>query len=449
MNDEIQSGVYNGSLTIDNLLSERAKTRPGGEAVLFRNRIVTWRELYRLAKMTEVPRGKLVYIGTPTTERPSIEAFRCILAYLACQVKGKIAIFGKQGTLTEEEEQKVIDNASDGTVYDAILFTSGSTGKPKAVLTKQSARLRSAALHAKALGAVENDRFLLAIPLHHCFSLTANLVCSILTGAALVIPDDRHSSSIIKAASEYKCTVLNAVPTVFSALLRSDSRHKYDLSALRTGFIGGSPYSPEFFIEANNILGLNLIPGLGQTEATASFTFLPYTATLEERAFTVGRFGDGIDGRIGADGEILIRGFCVAEIINQTSSVRDGWLHTGDTGQIRDDGLLVTTGRLKDIIIRGGENISPAEIENALTKAIPEIREVVVFGVSDEHFGEEIACVLSLEREFDIKKAIRELKTLPSFKLPKYVYTFNELPKTTGGKFDVAKIKTMVEANNP
>jgi fatty-acyl-CoA synthase len=444
-NMDIQNGAI-PELTIDNLLSERAKSRPGGEAVLFRNRIVSWRELYRLAQKTDLPHGKLVYIGTPTTERPSIEAFRCIVAYLACQVKGKIAIFGKSGSLSPETEQAVIDKAAGGELYDAILFTSGTTGQPKAVLSKQHARLQSAALHAAALGLTQKDRLLLAIPLHHCFSLTANLICSLITGAALVIPDDRHSVSIIKAASEYKCTVLNAVPTVFSAIVHSREREKYNLSSLRTGFMGGSPYSPEFFIEVNNTLELALIPGLGQTEATASFTFLPYTAPLEERAYTVGRFGDGIFGRVDRSGEILIKGFCVAEVLNSQGgqNVEKGWLRTGDLGRLREDGLLEITGRLKDIIIRGGENISPAEIENAVTTAFPELREVVVFGVSDEHFGEEIACVIAPVPAFDIKKGLRELKTLPSFKIPKYVYTFDELPKTPGGKYDMAKIKAMV-----
>ncbi|MDR0936144.1 MAG: fatty acid--CoA ligase family protein [Oscillospiraceae bacterium] len=441
VNQNIQNGATPRQ-TIENLLSERAKTRPGGEAVLFRNRVVTWRELYRLARNIDLPRGKIVYIGTPSTERPSIEAFRCIVAYLACQVKGKIAIFGKPGSLSPTLEQTLNDRAVSGEIYDAVLFTSGTTGEPKAVLSRQSARLQSAELHAEALGAVESDRLLLAIPLHHCFSLTANLICSLVLGATLVIPDDRHSASIIKAAEEYGCTVLNAVPTVFSALLRTQERDKRDLSSLRAGFIGGSPYSPDFFIEVNNKLGLSLVPGLGQTEATASFTFLPYTAPLEDRATTAGRFGRGIIGRVDKRGEILIKGFCVAEVLNG-QNVENGWLHTGDTGHIRDDGLLVVNGRLKDIIIRGGENIAPAEVEGAITAAFPELREVVVFGVSDEHFGEEIACVIAPVPDFDIKKGIRELKTLSSFKIPKYVYTVSELPKTPGGKFDMVKIKAM------
>jgi len=424
-------------ITIGELFSETVSRFPEKAAIRYYGKTITYRELERLADEAAVKlTGSYNHIPKPSTHRPAEEVLSHIICYLATMKAGKVAVFN------DELSEKYIEQFSDKN--SELLFTSGTTGEPKAVLATHYGRVNSAAAHVEAMGASSDDRFLLAIPLHHCFSLTANLISAITVGATLCIPDDRHTEKLLECAERERCTIFNAVPTIFNAIISRHDISRYDLSSLRTGFIGGAAYTSDFFRRVNDTLNFSLIPGLGQTEGTASYTFAQWTEPLYVRAETVGRFMEHIEGKIAENGEICIRGFCVCKVLNEESS-SDGWLHTGDVGFVDSEGYLRYTGRLKDIIVRGGENISPAEIESAVQKVEPGLKEIAVFPLPDDHFGEEI-CLCAAPANVIVPERLRELLTekLPAFKVPKYIYLFDSLPQTESGKVAVGVLKDIV-----
>lgn len=269
---------------------------------------------------------------------------------------------------------------------------------------------------------------------------------------------------ILKAVSEGRCTILSSVPTLFHAILCRPDFGEWDLSSLRTGFIGGSFYPTELFRQINDGFGFTLLSSLGQTEATAGLTTAYLDDSLEVRATTVGHFMDHVEGKIvhietgknqptGEIGEICVRGYLVMEgYFGQPEETvkaidADGWLHTGDMGWLDRDGNLHLTGRLKELIIRGGENISPAEIETVLENC-PEIAECKAIGVPDRHYGEEV-CLCMVPREGAVVDTaeIRALliQKLAEYKVPKYIVPLDELPKTVTGKVRPTELAQLIQ----
>jgi fatty-acyl-CoA synthase len=348
---------------------------------------------------------------------------------------------------------------------DVIIFTSGTSGAAKGVETSHAARVNSASAHVKALELTEKDKLCVALPMFHCFGLTGVTLSAISAGACLYFPPERRTRYLLEAISAYKCTVLSAVPTLFSAILARSDFSSYDLSSLRTGFIGGALYTPEFFRRVENSFGsdFRLIPSLGQTEATAGFTFISSKEPQSVRESTIGAFMEGIEGKIcdiktgtalppGQEGEICVRGFTVMKGYYKepalTAAAVDscGWLHTGDLARMDESGNLHMTGRLKELIIRGGENIAPGEIE-AVILSYPGVRDVKVISVPDKHYGEEIcACVIlapcSELNEDEVRS--HAALSLSEFKIPRYVVFLSEFPKTSSGKTAVAELRGIV-----
>jgi len=347
---------------------------------------------------------------------------------------------------------------------DMILFTSGTTSASKGVLTTHFSRANNVLAHIKALRATENDKFCVAIPMFHCFSLTGSVLSAIMSGACVYFPANRRTKTLFEAIERDKITVLHAVPTLFSAMLARNNAGEYDISSLRTGVIGGATYPPEFFKCVSNELGYNLLSSLGQTEATAGFTFCDYDDPMEIKANTVGRFIDNTEGMIrnintgeaqpiGEIGEICVRGYGVMQgYVNAPEATADtllpdGWLRTGDMGFIDENNCLHITGRLKDMIIRGGENISPAEIEELLlSEGRP--AEVKAVAVPDEHYGEEIcACIVLKEGQTMTEDEARDIvrDKLAYFKVPRYVLFVETIPKTNSGKVAIGQLKELAK----
>ena len=346
---------------------------------------------------------------------------------------------------------------------DVIIFTSGTSGTAKGVLSSHLARVNVAKVQSDTLSLTEEDKSCVAIPMFHCFGLTGVVLAALYSGGSLYFPGGRHTKQLLEAISVHGCTVFSAVPTLFSAILARLDLEQFDLHTLRTGYIGGSVYTPEFFRRVEQAMHFRLAPSLGQTEATAGLTFISPEEPEELRAPTVGRFMEGIEGQIrdigtgeplppGKSGEICIRGWSVMkEYVGEpelTKSVleADGWLHTGDLAWLDEAGCLHISGRLKELIIRGGENISPGEIE-AVIGQDPRVREVKCVAVPDAHYGEEIcACVVLREGASVMKEEhIRALaaEKLAAYKVPRYVLFLKALPKTGSGKLALKQLKDL------
>ncbi len=339
-----------------------------------------------------------------------------------------------------------------------ILFTSGTTGIPKMVMISQYSRLNMGRLLACNLAATEKDIFLNILPMYHCFSLGPNLTAAISCGASVRIPDSRHTADIIKAI-KLGCTVLSAVPTQFTLLLRRDDLTPEDCASLRTGIVAGAACSPTLFRKIEKTLGMTLVSNLGMTEAAAGVTAASLDDDLETRSVTVGYVQEGLECKIinpgtglslpdGETGEFCIRGFSIMQgYYNEpelTSKAIDseGWLHSGDLVWRDEHGLIHLAGRLKELIIRCGENICPGEIENLLMEH-GAIAACKVAGTPDKIFGEEVCAILVLKKDcsvtnkelIDFMRGKTELNRIPRY----YIY-LEALPVNDVGKPDLNAI---------
>jgi fatty-acyl-CoA synthase len=347
-----------------------------------------------------------------------------------------------------------------------MLFTSGSTSAPKAVMSSHYSRVNGGIFQAHDIRATEEDVFCAVTPIFHCFCISVNVMASLASGAQLCILKDRHINTILDAIETCHCTVLSSVPTMFHAMITREGVEKRDLSSLRIGFIGGAFCPPEEFVRIEKALNFTLMSSLGQTECTAGLTVCNIDDSLEVRSKTVGHFMDHVEGCIkdiktgeilpnGKQGEICVRGYLAMqgyygqpELTKETIDA-DGWVHTGDLGSLDDDGNVTLAGRIKELIIRGGENISPCEIETALSQ-MPQVKDSKVVGIPDDHYGEEIcACVVPAPGAQVDVQAVRDFLTqrLAYYKIPKYVLFWDALPTTATGKVSgkLAREKAIAE----
>ena len=345
---------------------------------------------------------------------------------------------------------------------DLLLFTSGSCEAPHIVETSHFSRLNSAIMQAQAIKATADDKICVALPIFHCFSLTANLLCALVTGACACLAKDPHTQTVLCLISSSRCTVFSGVPSIFSALLARPDFNQWDVSSLRTGFIGGAPYPPELFCEIERRFGMTLLPSLGQTEATAGFTSGSEHDSLEIRSNTLGRIWPHIDLRMvnpktGQDvnpyeiGEICIHGYNVMKgYYRHDDQTRQafypgGWLRTGDMGYLDADQRLHFFGRIKEIIIRGGENISPLEVENVI-KGFPGVLDVKVVGIPSAHYGEEVAALVVSDLLDKVALFDYISKHVEQFMVPSDIFILSALPRTSNGKIDMAACKRIAMA---
>lgn len=343
-----------------------------------------------------------------------------------------------------------------------IQYTSGTTGFPKAVLLSHHNILNNAWFSAKALHFKELDRLCVPVPFYHCFGMVlANLLC-LSVGACIVIPSEYFEPlPILNAIEKEKCTALHGVPTMFISELEHPDFSKIDTSTLRTGIMAGSPCPPPLMKRVMEDLNCReILIGYGQTEASPITHLTHSEDSMERRTETVGinlphqevKVVDVDTGEtipIDESGEICFRGYHIMkgyygdkEATNKAIDGK-GWLHSGDLGAMDSDGYIRITGRLKEMIIRGGENIYPREIEDCLYTH-PKVAEVAVFGIPDDFYGEAVMAWIELHEgeiatEEEIKTFCKE--NMAHFKVPKHIWFVEEFPMTVTGKLQKFRMR--------
>ncbi|MDU2670787.1 MAG: AMP-binding protein [Clostridium sp.] len=347
----------------------------------------------------------------------------------------------------------------------SIMFTSGTTKSQKGVLLSHYNLVNNSLSISRQMGWNEQDKICVAVRLFHCFGITAGILSAVHAGSCIHLIKYYKTCEVLNQIEKYKCTVLNGVPTMFMAIVRNSKLKDHDISSVKSGIIAGSAIHSEEYINICKILNLKYLqPSYGQTETSPCITIAALNDSIEKKAVSVGKSIDNVEVKIwnckenreskeGELGEILTRGYHVMKgyykMPLETDKVIDstGWLHTGDLGFIDKDGYLYVKGRIKEIIIRGGENISPVEIEYYIKK-LPSIKEVKVIGVEAEVLQEEIvACVVPKENCEVSKEEVQAIvsKYLTAYKVPKYVLVFGQLPTTSSGKIKLGKLKKIVE----
>ena len=363
--------------------------------------------------------------------------------------------------MTDEDIDREAVSAAEKAVHcedtAVIIYTSGSTGVPKPVMTSHYSRVNGGIQQASDFEATCEDVFCMVVPMFHCFCISTTIMASTAVGGCVCIPESRRTGSILRAIQKHKCTVLHAVPSMYRAIMARKDFRDTDISSLRVGIIGGANYPPNDFKRIEENFGMTLVSSLGQTESTAGLTVCNLDDNMEKRSTTVGHFMNYVTGKIidlksgeslgpGCVGEICIKGYLVMQGVyrqpEQTAKSidKEGWLHTGDLGELDEDGDIILKGRIKELINRGGEKISPVEIENEIC-ALPQVETCRVIGVPDEHYGEEAcACVVRRENltvsEEEIREHLRE--QVAAFKIPKYILFLDALPLNGTGKVDSA-----------
>jgi fatty-acyl-CoA synthase len=345
-----------------------------------------------------------------------------------------------------------------------IQYTSGTTGRPKGAMLSHRNILLNAFYAGQFQRLDHTDRICLPVPLYHCFGCVLGTLCCVVHGSAMVFPAECFQpAATLEAIEDERCTALYGVPTMFIAMMEHEDYPRRDLSSLRTGIMAGSPCPIETMKRVTQEMGAREITiGYGQTEASPLITQTRTDDPIELRVGTVGRVLPGVEAKIvdvetgaelgdGQPGELCGRGHGVmigyynmpektAEVIDP-----DGWLHTGDLALREPNGYFRITGRLRDLIIRGGENIYPREVEERLFQH-PAVADVQVVGIPDRRLGEDVLAWVQLKSghcvtEDELRNFCRQ--SLAHFKVPRYWKFVDSFPTTVTGKIQKYRIREL------
>jgi fatty-acyl-CoA synthase len=335
-----------------------------------------------------------------------------------------------------------------------IQFTSGTTGLPKGATLTHFNVLNNAWFSGEAMGFSHQDRLCIPVPLYHCFGMVLGVLSCVTHGASMVFPTESFEPlAVLESVSEEHCTALHGVPTMFIAVLEHPDFESFDLGSLRSGIMAGAPCPIEVMRKVISQMNMTEVTiAYGMTE-TSPVSFQSATDdSLEKRVATVGRVHPHVQVKVidehgavvprGTSGELCTRGYSVmlgywGEAEKTKEDIDSaGWMHTGDLAMIDEEGYCDIVGRVKDMIIRGGENVYPREIEEYLFQH-PKIQQVSVFGVPDEKYGEAVVAWISLQEGEVVDEAgIRAYcdEQIAYYKVPKHIFIVDEFPMTVTGK---------------
>jgi fatty-acyl-CoA synthase len=352
---------------------------------------------------------------------------------------------------------EVADRGENLTFDDPIniQYTSGTTGFPKGVVLTHHGVLNNGYIIGEGMGFTEKDRLCIPVPFYHCFGMVlSNMACTT-HGSTMVLPAPTFDAEeVLKTVEKERCTALHGVPTMFIAELTHPNFAKYNLTSLRTGIMAGSPCPIEVMKQVNTQMHMSdIVIVYGQTETSPGVTMTTTKDPVERRVTTIGRafphtelkIIDPKTGKIvpmGEIGEICARGYCVMKCYYNNPSAthatldKDRWNHTGDLATMDDEGYFKIVGRLKDMVIRGGENIYPREIEEFLHHN-EKIADVYVVGVPDIKYGEELCAWVKMKpgqsmTDQDVKDFCKG--KIAHFKIPRYVLFVDDFPMSVTGK---------------
>jgi len=343
-----------------------------------------------------------------------------------------------------------------------IQYTSGTTGFPKGATLSHHNILNNGYFVGELCGYTEADRICVPVPFYHCFGMVMGNLASTSHGACVVIPAPGFDPvATLRAVTDERCTSLYGVPTMFIAELAVSNFAEYDLSSLRTGIMAGSPCPVEVMKRVISEMHMAQVTiCYGMTETSPVSTQTRADDSLDRRVSSVGRVHPHLEVKVvdpdtdrpvpvGEPGEFCTRGYSVMrgywnEPEKTAEVLRDGWMHTGDLATMDDEGYLSIVGRIKDMVIRGGENVYPREIEEFLYSH-PDVLDAQVIGVPDERYGEELMAWVRLRPGAEplSAEALREFCSgkLAHYKVPRYVHVVEEFPMTVTGKIRKAQMR--------
>ncbi len=343
-----------------------------------------------------------------------------------------------------------------------IQYTSGTTGQPKGVMLTHRNQVNNGRMLAAGMRYTERDRICVPLPMYHCFGCVIGTMSALASGAAIIMPNWTFDPrATLQAVQAERVTALYGVPAMFIAELGLPDFKSYDLSSLRTGMMAGAPCPVEVMKRVICEMGCaELTIGYGQTESTPVVTMSATDDPVELRVSTVGKalpctemkIVSVLDGQtvpIGEQGEVCARGYMVMKGYDGEPEATaraidaEGWLHTGDVGVMQENGYIHLTGRAKDMIIRGGENIYPRELEEFLYTH-PKVAEAQVVGIPDERLGEVVVAWIRLKAdESATEEEIRKFceGKIAYFKIPQFVRFIEQFPMTVTGKIQKFRIR--------
>ncbi|AOV06609.1 AMP-binding protein [Sporosarcina ureilytica] len=342
-----------------------------------------------------------------------------------------------------------------------IQYTSGTTGFPKGVMLTHNNIVNNGKIIGDRMKLTEKDKVCIPVPFFHCFGCVLGTLAAVTHASSMVIVEQFDAEKVLQAVQDEKCTALHGVPTMFIAELNHPDFPQYDTSSLRTGIMAGSTCPIEVMRRVINDMGASEITiCYGQTESSPVITQTTTDDPIEKRVSTVGKPHPhvevkvvdpttGEDVEVGEPGELWTRGYHVMKgYYNNEEATReaidkDGWLRTGDIAIMDEDGYIDITGRIRDMVIRGGENIYPREIEEFLYKH-PGIEDVQIIGVPDPKYGEELMAWIIPKKGATIdEKSVREFckGNISYYKIPRYVEFTDAYPMTASGKIMKFKLQ--------